>query len=1330
MAIQIKFDTSHSPELPTFVLAKKNGDKIGKLDNITGVNLSDCMNSTPEISFTVHKYNNGKMYYYWDYIRDFRLVWCKEFDTWFEMFISLEKSTETTKYVTLVRLGEAELSQINLYDIEINTETDIDRDDYSPTVLYDPENTKASLLHRIIQKAPHYSIRHVDDSIAKIQRTFSFDSTTIKDAFDEIAEEIGCLFIYDSNSGINGELQRTISVYDLESYCLDCGYRGEFTGKCPECGSENITEGYGEDTTICISTENIADRITLDVDTDSVKNCFKLVTGDDLMTATVMNCNPNGSDYIWMITDDMKMDMSDELVQKLEAYDDLYNYYISEYTATISADKLSQYNALVNKYKVYNDELETIASPIVGFSKLMEAYYNTIDLNLYLDSVLMPDASMDDTSAEDEAALLTTANVSPVAVTNISYISQATADSAVLSAARVIVDARYQVKVNSSSLTGTTWTGNFSVTNYSDEEDTAVSATISVIINDDYETFVKQKIDKALKNENDDSVTDIVSLFELDLSQFQAELKKHCLTNLQSFQDACQSCIDIMIEQGVSSSQADPNLYDQLYLPYYNKLQAIQSEIKLRESEINLVIGEGGLQDDVIEIRNSIQKELNFENYLGVDLWKELCTFRREDTYENSNYISDGLDNAKIFSNAQDFLETAEKELYKSANLQHQIDADLKDLLVIKEFEPLVQYFSCGNWIRIKIDDEIFKLRILQYEIDYDNIERINVTFSDVLKIADGVSDVKDILDQAQSMGGSYNSVKHQAIQGSESSKVLADWVNAGMNLTTMKIVNSADNQNIVWDKNGFLCREYDEFSDTYSDMQLKIINKGVFLTDDNWKTSRTGIGNFIYYDPRDKTYKEGYGVIADTIVGNVILSSEVGIYNEDSSVQIDENGIVITTGEDYEGNTFTIRKEVNGGYQNQLYIDNNGNLNMSGIINASGGNIAGWNISSNSIWRGSNSLGAAGNGNAYFGSNGLSISNYFTVNSSGILTTNGATITNATITGLTASNATITNAQISSATVSGVLNATSGTFNNVDINTGSIGGWKVTATRISTSSSIYMGAKEAGMMLINEASAPFIAAQNANGDFTFKVDRDGSVLLNDASVTGNVIAKSLVAYEEISIYDTQSKGERVALRNFYGNQRILEVGGDFPSVNIGCNGGKVTIGAMNGDRFSVYTMDPNASIIEVFKVDADVTSAYLRSVPTYNRTYSGSPNLRITDQGTFGRSTSSSKRYKHNIHELSVSDIESLYDLPVVWFKYNNDYLAKESERYDTDIPGIIVEDLEDTLPITVDHLSDGSPEMWNNNIIVPCLLKLIQNNKKLIDELNAQIAQLKTNM
>ena len=985
MAINIKFDLTGSPEPPTIILANRNGNKLGQLKvNEDSINLNDKFNDISEISFTINKYIDDRLTPLWGKVVDFKLIYCKEWDCWFEISVELDEETETVKTVFGTQLGQAELSQIMLYDVEINTEEDIERSDYIlPTVLYRrngelndgitkeeadkldklgktvpyKDYKSASLLHRLLNdKAPHYSIEYVSPTISKIQRSFSFDDDSIYDSLQEVAEEIGCLFIFNSGSDKNGKPERTISVYDLQQNCNDCGYRGEYTDKCPKCGSTNITNGYGDDTLIFVTSDELAsDGIQLKTDTDAVKNCFKLEAGDDLMTATVRNCNPNGTDYIWYFSNDIKEDMPTELVEKLNSYNEIYKQYYNEYVLNIDGNLLNDYNSLVDKYSVYNKNLQKIDTQIKGYSSLMNAYYNTIDLVLYLESGLMPSVEMSETNAKEQIALLTTSSLSPVAVSNVTIASLSTIDSAVLAMAKTIIKSTYKIEIGTSEIIkngdNKNWKGNFVITNYSDEEDTATSNAITIEVNDDLEIFVKQKIEKELNKEEAEDYS-ISELFKKEYADFCTELRKYSLNYLSNFHESCQSCIDILIEQGVGNNStwsdteagSEGNLYEKLYVPYYNKLVAIDAEMRTREDEINIISGvcdvDGnivtkGLQTYIEDGRIQIQNALNFKKYLGEELWLEFCSYRREDKYSNDNYISDGLNNAELFKKALEFFEVAEKEIYKSSELQHSISTSLNNLLAIPKFKPLVESFKVGNWIRIQVDDRIYKLRLLEYEIDFGDFNNISVDFSDVTKVKNGITDVKSVLSQASSMATSYSSVQRQASQGEKSNTTLNSWVDNGLNATNTKIIGT-ENQNQVWDKNGILCREYDPITDTYSDEQLKIINSTIAITNDNWKSTKTAIGKYYYIDPVTNELKCTYGVNGETIIGKLFVGENLLISNDKGNLEFNNEGFVVTGDKSTvvispnNSSVFAIKNSDNNYI---LHINDEGNLVVTGDI-------------------------------------------------------------------------------------------------------------------------------------------------------------------------------------------------------------------------------------------------------------------------------------------------------------------------------------------------------------------------------------------------------------
>ena len=133
-----------------------------------------------------------------------------------------------------------------------------------------------------------------------------------------------------------------------------------------------------------------------------------------------------------------------------------------------------------------------------------------------------------------------------------------------------------------------------------------------------------------------------------------------------------------------------------------------------------------------------------------------------------------------------------------------------------------------------------------------------------------------------------------------------------------------------------------------------------------------------------------------------------------------------------------------------------------------------------------------------------------------------------------------------------------------------------------------------------------------------------------------------------------------------------------------------------------IYTSD-------AIEVDGTV---HLHNVYTYQSTEAA--NVRVGSTGRIARASSSSVRYKDLVSVLSTEDIEPLYDIPVHWFKYKEGYIGVEDERYRKTIPGFIVEDWEGVMPIAIDHNPDGSPEMWNNNIVVPLMFEMIKNEHR----------------
>lgn len=731
---------------------------------------------------------------------------------------------------------------------------------------------RSSLLYRVLNdKYPEWTIAHVDKSIANIQRTFTADNTNPYTFLTStVAQELDCLFKFDS-------VHRTISAYDLDNTCGVCGHRGNFVYRCPKCGNEDIdkiTQGYGNNSGIYISTDNFAQQISIDGDTDNVKSAFKVSGGDDVITAAVANLNPNGSNYIYHFSKEMLDEMPIELVERLQDYEEKYNAALEQYTA------------------------------------LTEDWYKAIDEQMRLEHSMMPDTPVPgNTSAEEQVKALATeyANGQTVGLKGIekSTSTPTAYDSlkkaitkAVEGMSKAILDPRYTVEVvkdsdaisdyNTQTKTRT-WTGKFTVTSLGkvnakgEKEEATSESVVTVTINNDEEEYYRQKIQKSL----DRTDAGLITLFKIeDDTEFENTLKEYSYSRLESFESTYNGVLEVLAGNGVTEENKEfftVPLYKDIYLPIEQRRDTITKIKNERNEEVQAA---KKAKEDLAEQREAIQNTLNIEDYLG-DYYSIFKLYLRESEFTNSNYISTGLDlegmdyNTEVIDKAQELLDVANEELLKASELQVTLSDTLNNLLSTKEFSNWKGEFEIGDWILNEIDDTLYKLRLIGVNINYDSKD-ISVTFSNAVRYRNHTSDVASILSSAQSIATTYNYTAHQAKQGDEAKNSLDNMETNGMDAATFNVVAGTDN-GVVIDEHGILCTAIDDLTGEVSDKQMKILNNMIAFTTDNWETVRTGIGEIRY--AIDGVEQEPlYGVNAEIMIAGKMIAGDIYSANYSST--------------------------------------------------------------------------------------------------------------------------------------------------------------------------------------------------------------------------------------------------------------------------------------------------------------------------------------------------------------------------------------------------------------------------------------------------------------
>lgn len=324
--------------------------------------------------------------------------------------------------------------------------------------------------------------------------------------------------------------------------------------------------------------------------------------------------------------------------------------------------------------------------------------------------------------------------------------------------------------------------------------------------------------------------------------------------------------------------------------------------------------------------------------------------------------------------------------------------------------------------------------------------------------------------------------------------------------------------------------------------------------------------------------------------------------------------------------------------------------------LKAFGATIGGFTIGSTALYNGKSSLSAATNG-VYVGKDGISCGSgsLFTVDNKGLMKVNKIDIT----------------AGIEMAKFyydsDGNLTPVSGTaLFNVNNNEFS---W-IDANNSNTWGCIYVGGTDSSSKL------------------------RGAVDLNLEAWSGDIVFKTNGS-ECMRIIN----GGQTRWANGYSNQ----------GTTIGTTG---IVYAYQGAQFGNYVESDTSG------TGTKLNSAgTICSPKTYSATSTGTANVYITSNYNLTRHSSSSRRWKHDIENIGknkILDPMKLYDCRVVQFKYNNDYLSNNDERYDTDIPGFIAEELDKVYPIAVDHKTENNIttcEDWNMRMLVPGMMYLIQD-------------------
>lgn len=437
--------------------------------------------------------------------------------------------------------------------------------------------------------------------------------------------------------------------------------------------------------------------------------------------------------------------------------------------------------------------------------------------------------------------------------------------------------------------------------------------------------------------ENLTSQSDLNS--EIDRINVQIEMYQRCRDNIvANGSTATVPSYNKVIEEnggvpvGVQNELADTLAeIDTLIANAKNDLAQAKADLDDAAAEVS------GLLDSIVAIHESVA----ITSYFTEAEYNELSNYIYEGSYTDE-YISvtSIMTYSEKFQQMKTLYDRAITRLSRVSEPTQEFSMDVENFLFAKEFEEWSEQLETGCLINVELEvDDVALLFLSNITVNYAD-KSLQMTFGNRFSRFDPKAIFNGVLGDIKKSTNSINYIKEILYPVKDGEFDMMKEAIESSGVLTKNAALASANQEIIIDDTGILGRTLLENGE-YGPKQIKITNQTIVFTDDGWETASTAIGSFLFNNPFTGEVEERYGVIADTLIGSMVLSEEVGIYNTNNSITLDNNGFTLTS--DYTSNdpsrmVFTIQKKLlddsgNEYYSKQLYIDDNGNLVLNGTI-------------------------------------------------------------------------------------------------------------------------------------------------------------------------------------------------------------------------------------------------------------------------------------------------------------------------------------------------------------------------------------------------------------
>lgn len=303
------------------------------------------------------------------------------------------------------------------------------------------------------------------------------------------------------------------------------------------------------------------------------------------------------------------------------------------------------------------------------------------------------------------------------------------------------------------------------------------------------------------------------------------------------------------------------------YTHNWDNLQKFKKELEEKQQAVDNI--ELKIQDAKNKIQ-LISDDVNVNKNFSPESLDRLSLFLREDEYSDDCFCITDIDtDLDIINMQKELLVAGYKKLKSISRPTLSFTASMKNIYAIPEFAPILHQFKLGNFVKVRIrEDFLKKARLLEVQLDFDDLSNFSCTFGDLLSAKDQGDIHADLLAQAVNAGKAVASGSSYWQKGYDVATAIAEKIKQGLIDATTSIKSNSAGQDVSWDNYGIHLRKVvDGDLDPHEGW---ITNNKFLYSGDNFKTTQSLFGN---YTINNKTY---WGVLAGCVSAGLIEGSKI----------------------------------------------------------------------------------------------------------------------------------------------------------------------------------------------------------------------------------------------------------------------------------------------------------------------------------------------------------------------------------------------------------------------------------------------------------------------